>query len=117
MINAMRVSEYAQRSRNLAETVEEEFVKSGRESRGAKQRDDVGIWVLQAVAMPAILIEIGVSLSDRDDEEFITSDNGQQKTAETIVKALKRYRASLEAQVKQERTESINVCVIKLWRF
>lgn len=104
MINAMRVSEYAQRSRNLAETVEDEFVKSGRESRGAKQRDDVGIWVLQAVAMPAILIELAF-LSDPDDEEFITSTAGQQKTAETITKAIKRYRASLEAQINRKVAE------------
>jgi N-acetylmuramoyl-L-alanine amidase len=97
MINSMRVNEYAQRSRKLAETVEDEFVKSGRASRGAKQRDDKGIWVLQAVAMPAILIELGF-LSDPDEEEFITSSEGQQKSAESIVKALKRYRQSLEAQ-------------------
>lgn len=103
MINAMRVNEYAQRSRKLAETVEEEFVKSGRESRGAKQRDDKGIWVLQAVAMPAILIEMAF-ISDPDDEEFITSADGQQKTADAIVKALKRYRVSLEAQIKGKAT-------------
>lgn len=97
MITTMRQHEYAQRSRKLAETVEEEFVKSGRLSRGAKQRDEKGIWVLQAVAMPAILIEVGF-LSNPEEEEFITSDEGQQKTAEVIVKALKRYKFSLEAQ-------------------
>jgi N-acetylmuramoyl-L-alanine amidase len=98
MINSFRTYEYAQRSRKLAETVEEEFVRSGRVSRGAKQRDEKGIWVLQAVAMPAILIEVGF-LSNPDEEEFITSEEGQQQTAEAIVKALKRYRYSLEAQV------------------
>jgi N-acetylmuramoyl-L-alanine amidase len=97
MIAAMRQNEYAARSRKLAETVEEEFVRSGRVSRGAKQRDERGIWVLQAVAMPAILIEVGF-LSNADEEEFITSEEGQQKTAEVIVKALKRYKFSLEAQ-------------------
>jgi N-acetylmuramoyl-L-alanine amidase len=97
MINALRTNEYAQRSRKLAETVEDEFIRSGRQSRGAKQRDDVGIWVLQAVAMPAILIELGF-LSDPDEEDFITSSDGQQKNAESIVRALKRYRTSLETQ-------------------
>lgn len=98
MINSIRTSEYAARSKNLAEKVEEEFVKSGRQSRGAKQRDERGIWVLQAVAMPAILIELGF-LSDPDEEEFITSAEGQQKNAESITRAIKRYRASLDAQV------------------
>ncbi|MES2004753.1 MAG: N-acetylmuramoyl-L-alanine amidase [Bacteroidota bacterium] len=98
LINSMRINGYAQRSRKLAETVEEEFVKAGRVSRGAKQRNEKGIWVLQAVAMPAILIEVGF-LSNAEEEEFITSEDGQQQTADTIVKALKRYRFSLEAQV------------------
>lgn len=97
MVNSMKTLDYAQRSRNLAETVEDEFVKSGRNSRGAKQRDEKGIWVLQAVAMPAILIEVGF-LSHPEEELFITSEDGQQQTAETIVKALKRYRRSLEMQ-------------------
>lgn len=97
MINSLRTQEFAHRSRRLAETVEEEFVKSGRLSRGAKQRDEKGIWVLQAVAMPAILVEVGF-LSNPEEEEFITSEDGQQKTADVIVRALKRYRYSLEAQ-------------------
>jgi N-acetylmuramoyl-L-alanine amidase len=105
MINSLRAHEYAQRSRKLAETVEEEFVKAGRISRGAKQRDEKGIWVLQAVAMPAILIEVGF-LSNRGEEEFITSDNGQQQTADAIVKAIKRYRVSLEAQANSKETGS-----------
>ncbi len=98
LINSMRINGYAQRSRKLAETVEEEFVKSGRVSRGAKQRNEKGIWVLQAVAMPAILIEVGF-LSNEEEELFITSEDGQQQTADSIVRALKRYRFSLEAQV------------------
>ncbi|NCI48112.1 N-acetylmuramoyl-L-alanine amidase family protein [Sediminibacterium soli] len=97
MIAAMRQNEFASRSRKLAETVEEEFIRGGRQSRGAKQRDEKGIWVLQAVAMPAILVEVGF-LSNAEEEAFITSEDGQQKTAEAIVRALKRYKFSLEAQ-------------------
>ena len=39
----------------LASMVEEEFVQEGRLSRGVKQRNEKGIWVLQATAMPSIL--------------------------------------------------------------
>lgn len=91
---SLKTQQYAERSRNLAYTVEEEFVKAGRLSRGAKQRDEKGIWVLQAVAMPAILIEVGF-LSYPEEEAYLISENGQQETAETIVKALKRYQFSL----------------------
>ncbi len=91
---SLKMQQYAERSRNLAYTVEEEFEKSGRVSRGAKQRDEKGIWVLQAVAMPAILIEVGF-LSYPEEEAYLISEQGQQETAETIVKALKRYQFSL----------------------
>ena len=97
MISSLRQDAYAQRSRKLAETIEDEFVRAGRISRGAKQRDERGIWVLQAVAMPAVLVEVGF-LSNPEEEEFITSEDGQQKTAAVIVKAIKRYKFSLEAQ-------------------
>jgi len=99
MVASIRTNAYAQRSRKLAVTVEEEFVLGGRVSRGAKQRDEKGIWVLQAVAMPAILIELGF-LSEPEEEAYITSEAGQQEMAETIVKALKRYKHSLEMQVQ-----------------
>ena len=95
MINSMRTQEYAKRSRALAETIEDEFTKSGRVSRGAKQRDEAGIWVLQAVAMPAVLVEVGF-LSNPEEEEYITSKEGQKEVSQTIVRALKRYQYSLE---------------------
>ena len=92
---SLRTQQYAERSRNLALTVEDEFVKSGRFSRGAKQRDEKGIWVLQAVAMPAILVEVGF-LSEPEEGAYLASSQGQQEIAETIVKALKRYKYSLD---------------------
>jgi len=92
---SLKTQQYAERSRNLALTLEDEFAKSGRISRGAKQRDEKGIWVLQAVAMPAILVETGF-VSDPDEEDYLNSKQGQQEIAETIVKALKRYKYSLD---------------------
>jgi N-acetylmuramoyl-L-alanine amidase len=92
---SLKTQQYAERSRNLALTVEDEFVKAGRISRGAKQRDEKGIWVLQAVAMPAILIETGF-VSDPEEEDYLNSKDGQQEIAETIVKSLKRYKYSLD---------------------
>jgi N-acetylmuramoyl-L-alanine amidase len=97
MIINMKTQSYFARSANLAMTVEDEFKNVGRVSREAKQRQK-GIWVLQAVAMPAVLVETGF-ISNPEEEDYLNSENGQRETCEVMVKALKRYRYSLEKQV------------------
>jgi N-acetylmuramoyl-L-alanine amidase len=76
--------------------VEEEFIKEGRFSRGVKQRNDKGIWVLQATAMPSILVETGF-ITHRPDEDYLNSKKGQDEVAENIVKAVKRYKTATES--------------------
>ena len=97
MIINMKTQNYFSRSTNLALTIEEEFQKVGRISREAKQRQK-GIWVLQAVAMPAVLVETGF-ISNPDEEDYLNSQEGQQEICEVLVKALKRYKFSLEKQI------------------
>jgi N-acetylmuramoyl-L-alanine amidase len=80
----------------LATLVEEEFVKEGRLSRGVKQRNDEGIWVLQATAMPSILVETGF-ISHSPDEEYLNSKKGQEEIAGNILNAVKRYKAATES--------------------
>jgi N-acetylmuramoyl-L-alanine amidase len=50
----------------------------------------VGIWVLQAVAMPSILVETGF-ISNPAEEDYINSEKGQTEIARCITQALKRY--------------------------
>ena len=97
MIINMKLQNYFQRSTNLALTIEDEFEKVGRISREAKQRQK-GIWVLQAVAMPAVLVETGF-ISNPEEEDYLNSEQGQKETCEVLVKALKRYKYSLEKQL------------------
>jgi N-acetylmuramoyl-L-alanine amidase len=94
ILYSLKTKQYFNRSASLALTVEEEFKKVGRISREARQRQ-VGIWVLQATAMPSILVETGY-ISNPKEEDYLNSENGQQEIADVIVKALKRYRYSLE---------------------
>lgn len=75
----------------LASMVEEEFVKEGRPSRGVKQRNEKGIWVLQATSMPSILVETGF-ITHAPDEAYLNSEKGQDRIAENIVNAVKRFR-------------------------
>jgi len=100
---SLRTEKYAERSRLLAATVEEEFTKQGRVSRGVKQRDYKGIWVLQAVAMPAILVEMGF-LSYPEEGKYIASEQGQQEIAEAIGRAVKRYKFSLDNKMNNGKT-------------
>ena len=96
MIINMKTQTYFARSANLALTIEEEFQKVGRISRDAKQRQK-GIWVLQAVAMPAVLVETGF-ISNPEEEDYLNSEEGQKEICEVLVRSLKRYKYSLEKQ-------------------
>lgn len=91
---ALWTKQFFSNSVKLAAMVEEEFVGLGRFSRGVKQRQK-GIWVLQATAMPSILIELGF-LSNETEESFLMSNQGQQTMAESIVKAINRYKELVE---------------------
>jgi N-acetylmuramoyl-L-alanine amidase len=98
MMASLLTQQYFQRAASLALTIEEEFKNAGRISREAKQRPK-GIWVLQAVAMPAVLVETGF-LSNPEDEDYLNSEAGQKEICEVITKSLIRYKFSLENQQK-----------------
>ncbi len=97
MLLSMKTQTFFQRSADLALTIEDEFKKVGRVSREAKQRKE-GIFVLYAVAMPAVLIETGF-ISNPEEEDYLNSEEGQTEICEVIIKAVKRYKFSLEKQL------------------
>lgn len=88
---------YFRKSLNLAGLIEKEFADSGRISRGVKQRNDKGIWVLQATGMPSILVEIGF-ISNKEEEEYINSEAGQNAIVANIVNALRTYIHNIEGK-------------------
>lgn len=94
---SLKMSQYAERSRNLAFAVQNEFIKVGRVNREAQQRR-VGIWVLQAVAMPAILVELGF-ISNPEEEDYMNSQSGQIELSQCISRAVKQYKANIEAKM------------------
>jgi N-acetylmuramoyl-L-alanine amidase len=94
ILYTLKTQQYFQRSATLALTIENEFANIGRSVRDALQRQ-VGIWVLQATAMPSVLVETGY-LSNPEEEDYLNSQKGQQETAEVITNALVRYRYTLE---------------------
>ncbi len=88
-------SAFFDQSLRLSTIVEDEFTKVGRISRGARQHNEKGIWVLQATAMPSVLVELGF-ISNPDEEDYLNSANGREETATCIYKAIKRYKEELE---------------------
>ncbi len=90
---------YFRKSLNLADLVQQEFIAAGRVNRGVKQRNDKGIWVLQATGMPSILIEIGF-ISNQEEEEYMNSESGQAEIVANIFTAIKNYKEKLEIRAK-----------------
>lgn len=98
-LSMLKTKQYFKRSATLAGMIEEEFAKIGRVSRGQKQRQQ-GIWVLQATAMPSVLVETGY-ISNRSEEDYLNSEQGQQELSHCITLALKNYIGWLEKQQLQ----------------
>lgn len=88
-LSLVKTRQFAKRSVALAEMVEEQFAKVGRKSGGAHQRQ-VGIWVLQATAMPSVLVETGF-ITNPEEERYLNSEAGQDEIAQCITLALKNY--------------------------
>jgi N-acetylmuramoyl-L-alanine amidase len=78
---------FLERSILFADLVENEFKNTGRKSRGVKQ---AGFVVLKQTTMPAVLIETGF-MSNPKEEAYLLSGNGQQKLANSILKAFAVY--------------------------
>jgi len=89
---------YFRKSMTFADLVEKGFQSQGRVYRGGvKQRNDKGIWVLQATGMPSVLVEIGF-ITSKDEENYINSDKGQDEIVANIINALKDYKQKLESR-------------------
>lgn len=99
-LSLLKTKQYFKRSATLAGFVQDEFVRVGRVDRDVKQRP-VGIWVLQATAMPSVLVETGF-ISNPDEEKYLNSTEGQTEIADCIIKALKKYSAWLEEKQEED---------------
>ena len=93
-LSLLKTKQFFKRSTTLAGFVQDEFAKVGRVDRDVRQRA-VGIWVLQATAMPSILVETGY-ITNRSEEDYLNSKSGQKETADCILRAVKSYIKWLE---------------------
>ncbi len=72
----------------LARYIQQEYIRSGRASRGVKQAH---FYVLVHTNMPSVLTEIGF-ITAQDEEAYMTSSNGINEICEDIFQAFQRYR-------------------------
>jgi len=92
----LKTKQFFKRSATLAGFVENEFTKAGRTSSGQQQRQ-VGIWVLQATAMPSVLVETGF-ITNQEEEDYLNSKEGQQEISKCVTDAVKNYIDWLQKQ-------------------
>lgn len=86
---------YLDQSIEVASLIQDQFEKRvGRHNRGVKQ---AGFLVLRKTAMPGILIEVGF-LSNRDEEMFMATTEGQEYLASAIFRAVRDYKIRFETR-------------------
>ncbi|MBX5438022.1 MAG: N-acetylmuramoyl-L-alanine amidase [Thermoflavifilum sp.] len=88
---ALHSSAYLSQSIAFADSVEQEFKRIGRPSRGVKQK---GLAVLAGTAMPAVLIETGF-INNPVEEKYLNSDAGQLEIAQCIARAIEKYKEAV----------------------
>lgn len=97
---------YFRKSYQFADYIEKGFKEQGRVDRGGvKQRNNKGIWVLQATGMPSVLVEIGF-ITNREEEKYINSDEGQGEIVQNILSAVRSYKERLEGRPAPAETNT-----------
>lgn len=88
---------YLDQSLAFADLVQSQLLRDTPfDDRGVKQ--DI-FWVLVGTTMPSILVEVGF-ISNQNDEEYITSDDGQNTIAKSIFEAFKAYKLDVDRKNK-----------------
>jgi N-acetylmuramoyl-L-alanine amidase len=89
----MAQSAHVKASEAFADAAQEELkARTGIPNRGVRQ---AGFLVLVGASMPNVLVETAY-LSNRDDEKFLKSEAGQNKIADALFQAIKKYKEEYE---------------------
>lgn len=108
---AMALQEAVQnKSIDLAGKIQEGFLEIKRKSRGVKQGP---FWLLNNVAMPGVLIEMGF-LSSADEGLYVNSDFGQDELAKAIAASILSYKKDLATGGGSEPVQTIAANTPKL---
>ena len=93
IIVTMAQSAYMKHSEQFAEIAASTMAENLKiKNSGVKQ---AGFYVLVGASMPNVLVELGY-LSNREEEQFLRSEAGQNKIAEALFKGIKNYKHQYE---------------------
>lgn len=90
IIFELNQNRHVDRSIDLATKIQRRFADAGRKDNGVRQ---AGFLVLAKTSMPAVLVELDY-ICNPDQEDFLTSDDGQQQLAQAIFDAFADYYAA-----------------------
>ena len=90
IIFELNQNRHVDRSIDLATKIQHRFDDAGRKDNGVRQ---AGFLVLAKTSMPAVLVELDY-ICNPDQEDYLTSDDGQQQLAQAIYDAFADYYAA-----------------------
>ncbi len=96
-------STYVEQSTLMASIVQKQFKeRAGRKDRGVKQ---AGFLVLRNVTHPSVLVEVGF-LSNKTEEKYLTTSNGQTYIASAIFRAIRDYKKQFDEKSTEVKTSA-----------
>lgn len=90
---SLRQNAHIHQSLRFAQHVQDQMrERVGRTDRGVKQAP---FWVISFTTMPSVLVELGF-LTNKEEEDFLNSKQGQDYMASAIYRAFKQYKSDIE---------------------
>lgn len=92
LLNVMMAT-YRAQSIKFGKLVDEEF--TGHDGRRSDHVHEQGILVLAHSGLPSVMVETGF-VNNPEDEKYLSSEEGQNEVAQSILRALKKYKKNVE---------------------
>ena len=100
-------NKHMEQSISLASEIQKAFKSAKRVDRGVRQ---AGFLVLRKTSMPSVLVELGY-ISNRQEENYLGSADGQNALAESLYEAFSRYKRSYDRRAGGVSSRAVTTSV------